>query len=279
MPINDTYVVPEHVVNFLCEGKRSFLALRAVHGLLYALDTALRGKMHLVPSQFPQEHSVRTSVLAAAVGPEKAKDNRWLHSACAELQDQNILRTATIQGRAFRFQIDKKFSDAFAKKTSAFAIMRTDQVRECHTLHDLMFLSLACLHGGKNHPRFLLPRIPVRLDQKAARLQLLPQKAPKQDDWRVSWSKSNRSWASAAVRTSQILDHAYLIAPRQDMIDDLITEVVVKIQTQSTRWERGRLYKFSPGTRNVIEIPRGPGTKQTLNAEALRNKSHQTVVQ
>ncbi|MEQ5872505.1 hypothetical protein J4E08_21835 [Sagittula sp. NFXS13] len=43
---------------------------------------------------------------------------------------------------------------------------------------------------------------------------------PEQDPWRVSWCKSSRSWVNAAIRTSQILDHAYLIAPRQDMIDD-----------------------------------------------------------
>lgn len=279
MPINDTYVVPEHVVNFLCEGHRSFLALRAIHGLLYALDTALKGKMQLVPSQFPREHSVRTSILAEAVGPARSKDNRWLHAACDELNDQNILRISMIQGRAFRFQLDKRFSDAFARKTSAFAIMRTDQVRQCRTLHDLMFLSLACLHGGKNHPRFLLPRIPVPPEQKPAQWTLLPQTATDQDPWRVSWSKSSRSWVNATVRTSQILDQSYLIAPRQDMIDDRVTEVAVKIQSQTTRWERGKLYKFPPGTRGVVEIPRGLGTKRTLNAQALQNKWHQTAVQ
>jgi len=279
MPINDTYVVPEHVVNFLCEGHRSFLALRAIHGLLYALDTALRGKMQLVPSQFPRVHSVRTSILAEAVGPARSKDNRWLHAACDELNDQNILRISMIEGRAFRFQLDKRFSDAFARKTSAFAIMRTDQVRQCRTLHDLMFLSLACLHGGKNHPRFLLPRIPVPPEQKPAQWTLLPQTAPYHDPWRVSWSKSSRSWVNATVRTSQVLNQSYLIAPRQDMIDDRVTEVAVKIQSQTTRWERGKLYKFPPGTRCVVEIPRDLGTKRTLNAQALQNKWHQTAVQ
>ncbi|MCQ0091625.1 hypothetical protein [Roseovarius sp. M141] len=87
MPIDDTYVIPDHVVRFLCDGQRSFLALRLVHGLLYALDNAVRGKMALVPARFPGEHSARTSVFAAAVGPEKAKDNRWIHEACAELAE------------------------------------------------------------------------------------------------------------------------------------------------------------------------------------------------
>jgi len=278
IPINDQYVVPEHVVNFLCDGERSFLALRLVHGLLNALDTAVKGNMSLVPSLFSKEHSVRTSTLAAAVGPEKAKDNRWMHAACAELNAQDILSTATIKGRVFRFKLSTKFSDAFSKKTRAFAIMNTEQVRQCRTLHDLLFLSLACLHGGKNSPRFLLPRIPVRLEPKTSLLSLLPQEPPVQDPWRATWCKSSRSWVNAAIRTSQILDHAYLIAPRQDMIDDYVSEVAVKIQTKKTNWERGKLYKFPPGTRSVVQIPTG-GTKSVLNAEALAYKWHQTVIQ
>lgn len=279
MPINDTYVLPEHVVNFLCNHERSFLALRLIHGLLYALDTALRGKMALVPAQFPREHSVRTSTLAAAVGPEKAKDNRWIHQACEELADQNILRSAKVQGRVFRFQLGNEFLASFSKPTKAFAIMRTNQVRQCRTLHDLMFLSLACLHGGKDRPRFLLPRIPVRLEPAASRLSLLPQDPPKQEPWRISWCRSSRSWTNAAIRTSRILGHAYLIGPRQDMIDDFVSEVAVKVGHANTIWERGKLYKFPPGTRSVVEIATGGAGKMTLNAEALQHKWHQTLIQ
>lgn len=170
IPINDKYVVPEHVVNFLCDGERSFLALRLVHGLLNALDTAVKGNMSLVPSLFSKEHSIRTSTLAAAVGPEKAKDNRWMHLACAELAAQNILSKPRIERRVFLFSLGAKFSEAFSNKTRAFAVMNTEQVRQCRTIHDLMFLSLACLHGGKDRPRFLLPRIPVRLEPKAPSL-------------------------------------------------------------------------------------------------------------
>ncbi|WP_026756901.1 hypothetical protein [Sediminimonas qiaohouensis] len=279
MPINDTYVVPEHVVNFLCNHERSFLALRLIYGLLYALDTALRGKMALVPAHFPREHRVRTSSLAAAVGPEKAKDNRWIHDACEELADQNILKTATVQGRVFRFQLGNEFSAAFRKPTKAFAIMRTEQVRQCRTLHDLIFLSLACLHGGKNRPRFLLPRIPVRLEPTTSRISVLPQDPPKQAPWRVTWCRSSRSWTNSALRVSAILGHGYLIGPRQDMIDDFVSEVAVKAAHAKTLWERGKLYKFPPGTRCVIEITAGSGCKTTLNAEALENKWHQTVIQ
>jgi hypothetical protein len=279
MPINDTYVVPEHVVNFLCDGERSFLALRLIHGLLYALDTALRGKMSLVPAHFPKEHRVRTSTLAAAVGPEKAKDNRWIRAACEELADQNILQVARIEGRAFWFQLSSKFSAALSMPPKAFAIMRTDQVRQCRTLHDLMFLSLACLHGGKNHPRFLLPRITVRLEQTALGPSALLPVTPKQEPWRIAWSRSSRSWISAALRISKILDHSYLIAPRQDMIDDFVSEVAVKVQHAKTTWERGKLYKFYPGTRNVFEIIPEHESKITLNAEAFRHKWHQTVIQ
>ncbi len=85
MPINDTYTIPAPVIKFLLEGERSFLALRLVHGLLYAIHSSLRGNMSIVPAQFPKEHAVRTSSLAAAVGPEKCKDNRWLHTACQDL--------------------------------------------------------------------------------------------------------------------------------------------------------------------------------------------------
>ena len=278
MPINDTYVVPAPVVNFLCEHERSFLALRLVHGLLYVLDTALRGKMALVPAHFSTQHSVRTSTLAAAVGPEKATDNRWVHAACLELADQNILKNPTIQGRVFRFELGKKFSATFSMPTTAFAVMRTDQIRQCRTLHDLIFLSLTCLHGGKDRPRFLLPRIPMRLEPESSPSSLLPQEPPVQDPWRVPWCKSSRSWVNAAIRTSQILDHGYLIAPRQDMIDDFVSEVAVKIQTTKTTWERGKLYKFPPGTRSVVQIPIA-GSKTTLHAETLRNKWHQTVIQ
>ena len=180
MPINDTYVVPAPVVNFLCEHERSFLALRLVHGLLYVLDTALRGKMALVPAHFSKQHSVRTSTLAAAVGPEKATDNRWVHAACLELADQNILKNPTVQGRVFRFELGKKFSATFSMPTTAFAVMRTDQIRQCRTLHDLIFLSLTCLHGGKDRPRFLLPRIPMRLKPESSPSSLLPQEPPVQ---------------------------------------------------------------------------------------------------
>ena len=202
MPINDTYIIPEHVVNFLCDQKRSFLALRLIDGLLYALDTAVKGKMSLVPVRFSAEHSVRTSILAAAVGPEKAKDNRWLHAACSELADQNILQTAQIDGRAFQFKLHKKFSEAFLRPTKAFAIMQTEQIRRCSTLHDLMFLALVCLHGGKDRPRFLLPRIPRHLDPSPDRFRFMTQEEPQQDPWRVVWSTSSRAWVNAAIRTS-----------------------------------------------------------------------------
>ena len=143
IPINDKYVVPEHVVNFLCDGERSFLALRLVHGLLNALDTAVKGNMSLVPSLFAKEHSIRTSTLAAAVGPEKAKDNRWIRAACAELTAQNILSKPRIEGRVFWFKLSTKFSDAFSKNTRAFGIMYTEQVRQCRTLQATSLLRIS----------------------------------------------------------------------------------------------------------------------------------------
>ena len=278
MPIDDTYVVPAPVVKFLCEHERSFLALRLIHGLLYALDTSLKGKMSLVPTHFSKVHSMHARTLALAVGPDKAKDNRWIHAACCELANQNILKAPTVRGRRFQFELGNAFTEAFSKPTTAFAIMRTEQVRQCRTLHDLMFLSLACLHGGKNGPRFLLPRIPLRLEPEMPRFSVLPQKPTEQDPWRTSWSASSRAWVNAAMRTSRILDHGYLIAPRRDLVDDFVSEVPVKIQTAKTTWERGKLYRFPAGTRSVIEIPIG-GTKSVLNAEALQCKWHQTVIQ
>lgn len=277
MPINDTYLVPEHVIHFLCDGERSFLALRLIYGLLYAFDQALKGKMSLVPAHFSQEHSVRTRTLAAAVGPEKAKDNRWIHEACAELADQRILRSVKIHGRLLRFRLDRNFSAAFSQPTEAFAIMSTAQVRRCRTMYDLMFLSLACLNRNKNRPLFYLPRIPVHLEVRDAAFSFMPQEPPKQAPWRASWSQSNRAWSNAAIRVSNMLGDGYLIAPRQDMIDDFVSQVAVKIQHSNTLWERQKLYKFPAGTRSVIEIPAG-GKKTVLNAEALRNKCHQTVI-
>lgn len=277
MPINDTYVAPEPVLTYLCQGERSFLGLRLIHGLLYVLDNAVRGDMKLVPARFHSVHGIRTSNIAAAVAPERAKDNRWIHAACAELVAQGVLRTAEIQGRAFRFQLGKEFVDAFARPSKAFAIMRTDEVRQCKTLHDLMFLSLARLHGGKDRPRFLLPRIHCHLEMPSSKRSVLPPKLPMQEPWRASWGKSSRSWVKAATRMSGILGHSYLIAPRQDMIDDFVSEVAVKVQTPKTIWERGKLYKFPPGTRGVVEIPAG-GSKSVLSAKALQEKWHQTEI-
>jgi len=278
MPIDDNYMIPEPVIQFLVNGNRSFLALRIVHGLLYAFHRSLKGNMRIVPSQFSKEHSVRTSILAAAVGPEKSKDNRWLHSACQELADQKIFDTIQVEGRRLRFRLSRKFSDSFAIKSRAFAIMQTAQVRACRTMHDLMFLSLACLHGGKDHPKFYLPRLPERLEIPVPQFKVMVQKAPEQATWRSSWSKSNRSWVKAAQRISQLLDQSYLIGPQQDMIDDFVTSVVVKIQHQGTKWQRHRLYKFEPGTRGVIEI-RASGEKAVLNAQAFQHKAHQTKIE
>lgn len=278
MPINDTYVVPEHVVNFLCDYERSFLGLRLVHGLIYAMDNVVRGKMSSVPARFHRGHSVRTSTIAAAVGPEKAKDNRWIHAACQELAGQNLLRSVEINGRALRFQLSAKFLATFSRPTKAFAIMRTDQVRQCRSLHDLMFLSLASLHGRKDRPRFFLPRVPLHLEPVDNRFTVFSEETPKQAPWRASWSQSSRTWTNAAVRIGKILEHSYLIAPRQDMVDDFVSEVAVKIQTHNTKWERGKLYKFPPGTRGVVEIPVGGG-KTILNSEAFQRKWHQRVIQ
>ncbi len=277
MPINDTYIVPAPIVEYLCNHERSFLGLRLVYGLLYILDTAVKGQMSLVASRFGGVHNVRLSHLGAAVGPAGAKDNRWLHAACSELSRQNLLRSADIHGRILRFRLSKNFLDAFAQPSKAFAIMRTEQVRQCKTLHDLMFLLLACLHGNKNRPLFLLPRIHRHLEQPANRLTLMPQKPPEQDAWRASWAACSRSWGNAAERVSGMLGHNYLIAPRQDMIDDFVSEVSVKIQSPTTTWERGKLYKFHPGTRSVIEIT--SGNKRTkLNMKAVIDKWHQQEV-
>ena len=178
-----------------------------------------------------------------------------------------------------RFQLSTNFLAAFSKPTKAFAILRTDQIRQCRNLHDLMFLSLACLHGGKDRPRFLLPRIPLHLEPAAnAKFAVFSEEPPTQALWRASWSRSSRTWTNAAVRIGKILEHGYLIAPRQDMVDDFVSEVAVKIQTHKTKWERGRLYKFPPGTRGVVEISVG-GSKSVLKAEALQHKWHQTVIQ
>lgn len=277
MPIDDTFTIPAPVIQFLLNGNRSFLALRLVHGLLYVIHRSLKGNMAIVPAQFSKEHSIRTSILAAAVGPEKGKDNRWLHTACRELADQNIFATIMIEGRRLRFKLSNKFTDSFAVKSNAFAIMHTDQVRECRTMHDLMYLSLACLHGGKDRPKFYLPRLPVRLEMPGSQLNVMPLKPPEQAAWRISWSKSNRSWVKAAFRISQLLGQSYLIGPQQDLIDDFVTSVAVKIQHQHTKWERNRLYKFEPGTRGVIEICAG-GAKTVLNAQAFECKIHQTKI-
>lgn len=277
MPINDTYTVLEPVIRYLCDGERSFLAMRLVHGLLYALSDALRGQMALVPAHFGGEHNARTSKLAAAVGPESAKDNRWIHQACEELSGQGIFASIRVDGRRVRFKLGQKFSAAFSNKSKAFAILHTDHVRLCRTVHDLMFLSLACLHRNKDRPKFFLPRIPLHLPTPLHRFSVLPQAAPEQATWRVPWSRSSRCWVNAAVRVSGILDHGYLIGPQQGLIDDFVSEVAVKIQHGKTKWDRNRLYKFPARTRGVIEIPVG-GTKAVLNAEAFRNKSHQTVI-
>lgn len=278
MSINDTYTIPAPVIKFLNEEDRSFLALRLVHGLLYIMHRSLNGNMAIVPAQFSKEHSARTSILAAAVGPAKSKDNRWLHAACQELADQNIFKTIKVEGRRLRFELSRKFKDSFSDKSNAFAIMHTSQVRECRTMHDLMFLSLACLHGGKDRPKFYLPRLPVRLELPGTKLSVMPQKPPEQAVWRMSWSKSNRSWIKAAVRISQLLGQGYLIGPQQDMVDDFVTLVAVKIQHQDTSWERHRLYKFEPGTRGVVEICAGGG-KSVLNAQAFEHKVHQTKIE
>ncbi|WP_372922288.1 hypothetical protein [Roseovarius sp.] len=63
------------------------------------------------------------------------------------------------------------------------------------------------------------------------------------------------------------------------MIDDFVSEIAVKVQHGKTLWERGKLYKFPPGTRSVVEITAGNGSKTTLNAEALQHKWFQTVIQ
>ena len=278
MSINDTYTIPAPVIKFLHEEDRSFLALRLVHGLLYVMHRSLHGNMAIVPAQFSKEHSARISILAAAVGPAKSKDNRWLHIACQELADQNIFKTFKIEGRRLRFKLSAAFKNSFGVRSKAFAIMRTNQIRECRTMHDLMFLSLACLHGGKDRPKFFLPRLPVRLELPDTRFSVMPKKQPKQPAWRMPWSKSNRSWVKAAVRISQLLGQSYLIGPQQDMVDDFVTLVAVKIQHQHTKWERYRLYKFEPGTRGVVEICAGGG-KSVLNAQAFEHKVHQTKIE
>lgn len=278
MPINDNYTIPEPVIQFLVNGNRSFLALRLVHGLIYVIHCTLKGNMKIVPAQFSKEHSVRTGILAAAVGPEKSKDNRWLHTACRELADQKIFDTIKIEGRRLRFKLSKRFSDSFGTKSTVFAIMQTAQVRACRTMHDLMFLSLACLHGRKRWPKFYLPRLPKRLEMPDPQLTVMPQMTPEQAGWRMSWSRSSRSWVKSAQRVSKLLDHSYLIGPQQDLIDDFITSVAVKIQHEDTEWPRYRLYKFEPGTRGVIEI-RASNGKTVLNAQAFQHKSHQIKIE
>jgi len=136
MPITDRYVVPEHVVNFLCDYERSFLGLRLVHGLIYAMDHVVKGKMSLVPARFYRGHSVRTSTLAAAVGPEKAKDNRWIHAACQELVGQNILQSVEVNGRPCGSNSARTFwrhSRSQQKPSRSCARIRSGSVGTCTT--------------------------------------------------------------------------------------------------------------------------------------------------
>ncbi|WGW05114.1 hypothetical protein [Tropicibacter oceani] len=118
MPINDRYIAPEPVLRFLADGDRTFLALRLIHGLLFAFDRTVKGQMKLVPSIFPKEHRCRASLISAAVGPETARDNRWLRSACDELASQNILHSVEIEGKTVRFKLSKKFADSFLTPSS-----------------------------------------------------------------------------------------------------------------------------------------------------------------
>lgn len=278
MPTNDSYTVPAPVVEFLQDGPRSFHALRLTHGIIYALHVAVRGSLALVPAQFNKEHSLRAKLITDAVGPERANDNGWIHTAVREHEDQDIFEKIEIVGRRIRFRLSRRFRDSFGSKSRVFAPMQTRNVRQCRTLHDLLFLTLSSMNGGKNYPVFELPRIVKRLSSEpSGPLVLLPMRTTP-DAWRLTWSESSRSWAKAAMRVSGILNYAFLIGPQQDMIDDRVTKVVVKVQHANTQWARGRLYKFDAGTRGVIEI-RMTGQKSVLRQSELQSKWHQTVIE
>ncbi|MFC2966817.1 hypothetical protein [Acidimangrovimonas pyrenivorans] len=281
MTINDKYIVREHAVSYLQNGERTFLGLRLAHGLMYWMHQYLDGETQRATGVFHKERIVRCRDIADAVGPVGATDNDWLRVAVNQLEGQGLFRSVQVEGQRLHFHLSESFLAAYSRKAKgdSFAIIRTDHIRACGTLHDILFLTLASMHGGRDYPKFSLPRIlrePAPSLTPIQRLEL-GLKREDQEKWRKSWEVSSKSWVRAATRASALLNHAYLIAPQHGIFDNHVSNVVVKVSHGKTKWSPERLYKFRAGTRNVVEI-HPSGKRVRLNKAALKSKLYQTNI-
>lgn len=291
MPINDHYIVPEHAVSYLQNGERTFLGLRLVHGLLYWVHQHLDGQNERAPGIFHRERILRCRDISDAVGPAGATDNDWLRAAAQQLQGQGLFRLIRVEEQRIHFHFSEGFLAAYSRKTKqatpprktrkdAFAILQTDHIRACGTLHDILFLTLATMHRGSDYPKFALPRLPrdpAPSQRSIPRLEFGLNRDD-QETWRKSWDATSKSWIRAAARTSALLGHAYLIGPQHGIFDGHVSNVVVKASHESTLWSPQKLYKFRAGTRNVVEIYPS-GRKVRLSKSVLQAKINQTTIE
>lgn len=286
MPINDKYIVPASVVTHLQNGPRSFNALRLTHGILYWIVKWLgEDNLNLASFKLSTERVISCRDIADAVGPVGAKDNDWLHAAVSQLEDQGLFEKIWIERHRVHFVVSRALREAFPtgkstkKNPLIFAKIRTDQIRRCRTLHDILFLTLVSLHGGKDLPKFLLPRLPVAPDPRfESKLSLKMANLPRREaEWQKTWEAASRAWISSAVRVGGIVGHAYLIAPKRGIFDNYVSEVTVKIAHNETKWAPEKLYKFPAGTRDVTQITLS-GKKTKLSKTEVQAKLHQTMI-
>ena len=84
------------------------------------------------------------------------------------------------------------------------------------------------------------------------------------------WSKTKRTWLSAACRIGELLGHHYIFIPELDAQCERVIAVRVKIVHQKTQWSQGRL--FSRRATEPVSIVAN-GKSRTLTRHDLTHRS------
>lgn len=215
--------LPFHVLELLERHDLTAHQLRTFLGLYCVLIRLLQDNPDLVYTH-TSSRDYRAAQRRDDVGTPGSKDSRWLREAVDGLLNCGLFKHLDISenGRFITYQFSRGVGEA-SIKPKKFAPLYTGHIKTCRTRYDLLFYSRAALVAGMDYPNFTLPLIG---DQSPAE----------------PWSESRDGWLKAAMLSSEMLGHAYLVGPQPTVHDARPSKVLVKAQHNATIWAENRLY-------------------------------------
>lgn len=133
------------------------------------------------------------SILCETTGSPGANDIGMIHKGMRGVRDADLFRVLELNGRRLRFRFSHVFADATTLfKKGEFAILDCQIIFQLRSPSQIYFYTRAEMVQCQQRPVFYLPGV-----------------CPNNE----SWSRTKRTWLSAACRVGELLGHHYIFIP------------------------------------------------------------------